>query len=191
MFFQAKTVFFIFPVFSVFFRFFRVFPYFSRIFHSRMIIAVKSFIITKQLPVPPFLFHRLAMFLSNQVVIMHIKITETIAFVELKYLRLYKKWHEADFETDSKSKLLYPCCKRRAPLVNLFRRNASIELESLSGVKDKQRSMDAILQKAVLRIHARLFKVLGATFRIFQFFTFFFQVENFQWKNMFFFSKMV
>ena len=111
------------------------------------------------------------MFLSNKVVtIMHIKITETIAFVELKYLRLYKKWHEADFETDSKSKLLYPCCKRRAPLVNLFRRNASIELESLSGVKDKQRSMDAILQKAVLRIHARFYKLLGQAFGIYQFF---------------------
>ena len=132
---------------------------------GNIVINITYFIIVqilhyyKTVARPTLLFHRLAIFLSNQAVIMHIKITETIAFVELKYLRLYKKWHEADFETDSKSKLLYPCCKRRAPLVNLFRRNASIELESLSGVKDKQRSMDAILQKAVLRIHARFCKV--------------------------------
>jgi hypothetical protein len=84
---------------------------------------------------------------------MHVRVTETIAFFELKKLKLNRMWIEADnFE---KEKVIYPSFQRRNTLVNIFRRNSSVSTERTSK-SSNGRSLDEVIQMAVMRIQSKL-----------------------------------
>ena len=88
---------------------------------------------------------------------MHTRISETLAYVELKYLLLNKKWHEADNERERKRRQKYPKYRRhrRNSVVNLFRRNSSYCLEK---ELEKDKHQLEILQTAVLRLQSKMSK---------------------------------
>ena len=84
---------------------------------------------------------------------MHVKVTETIAFFELKLLKLNRMWIEAD--SYEKEKIIYPSHKRRSTLINIFRRNSSISTERTSK-SSNGRNLDEVIQMAVMRIQGKI-----------------------------------